>query len=385
MGKLFAWLDRTGGETVRDYDNRINHLQAFHAGYAFLSLENYHKELSAFAAYAVWNGEFNEKLDDPLPTGGFMLHCDLTTAQKLCARPEGFPVFVKLYAKRGHLFADAMTLAAEGQVFDFYFNGCEVIPPEHMDLVFAGARKPENAHYDESLQESSTPVAGKMPGVTGTAAGSYSGGKMLPGSYWHGSYWKGSYQKGRYQGGSYQSGSYRGGAFATGSYWQGSSAGFGYAGGFGIGSYLYGSYWRGSYRAVFYRSLWQGSYIGGSFQNWWQFFGGSYAQARFGIGSYIGGSFRVVFGRQGSFWQERFGTGSFGPGSFRLRAFRKGSFWNNGSGFTFLSMQKEPMPLADNGAEEAEAKTETSEYADAERARHRYRYIEEMGYGLDLI
>ena len=48
-------------------------------------------------------------------------------------------------------------------------------------------------------------------------------------------------------------------------------------------------------------------------------------------------------------------------------------------------MQKEPMPLADNGAKEAEAKTETSEYADVERARHRYRYIEEMGYGLDLI
>ena len=62
MSKVFGWLDRRKDESLQTFDNRINHLAAFHSGYAFFMYENYSQDLSAFSVYVVWNGEFNKKL-----------------------------------------------------------------------------------------------------------------------------------------------------------------------------------------------------------------------------------------------------------------------------------------------------------------------------------
>ncbi|MBO6207160.1 MAG: hypothetical protein J6O73_09485 [Lachnospiraceae bacterium] len=364
MGKLFGWLDRSKSETVRDYDNRINHLQAFHAGYAFLSFENYDPELAGFAAYVVWNGEFNEKLENPMPAGGFMLHCDAEQAQRMCEQPEGFPIFVKLYAKQGRLSAEHMVLADADRIFDFYFNGCEMFPPERLGLVFAGARVPEEAHREEYVTEADRPAVPADP-CGGTAVGSYR-------------------KLGRIKG------SYRG--FGAGSYWHGS--GIGYRGGlFRLtgSSYWLGSFIGGSYRTGALWSLWRSSYFTGSYALRWGILGGSgirfgstgtssyrtgafwqwqgsYAQARYGAGSYAGGSFRPA---------------RFGSGSFRKSLFRKGSFLRNGSGIAFLAERAEMMPPAAAPGEEAKE----TQLRSAERGREVYyaRIIEEMGYGLDLI
>ena len=343
MGKLFDWLDRGKEETVRAYDNRIDHLQAFHAGYAFLSYENYYPEISGFAAYVVWNGEFNEKLEDPMPAGGFMLHCDAAQAQRMCERPEGFPVFVKLYAKQGRLLVDHMVLTDAERVFDLYFNGCELLPPERLVPVFAGARVPEDAHREEYVPEERKNIS--------AAAGSYRRTLNV---------------------GSYRSGSYR----------------------MGGSSYWLGSFIGGSYRAGALWSLWRSSYFTGSFANWWETFGGSYrtgsyrqwwgsyTQARFGVGSYLGGSFRVFFGGTGSYSFGSFRAAPFGSGSYRKSLFRKGSFLRNGSGIAFLMEceEKTPVPAA------LEEKKESQPlYADRGAVYRHARIIEEMGYGLDLI
>ena len=373
MGKLFAWLDRSKGETIRDYDNRINHLQAFHAGYAFLSLVNYREDLSAFSAYAVWNGEFNDKLENPLPSGGYMMHCDMQQAQSMCERPEGFPLFVKLLAKKGRLYADRMILADGEQIFDFYFNGCEVIPPERLDLVFAGAREPEDAHREEyTANEAGENRGGSYRRIS--AGGSYTLGSYRPGSYAQGAFGTGSYGPAVSGQGSYWHSSYR-----LGSYWQGSYR----LESFWQGSYWHGSYWHGSYQTGTFRyAQWQGSYAQGSYRlgsyrhswewEWWRTAGS------FSFGSFSLGSFRL-FLQSGSYRTGSFQMGSYRMGSFRVSSYRRGSF-SAGSGALYpvecvSVMYDQPALAMIDGAAEVL-------YPESSRI---CRIIEEMGYGLDLI
>lgn len=341
MGKLFDCLDRKSKEKIRDYDNRINHFEAFHAGYAFLSLINYSKELCAFSAYAVWNGEFNEKLENPLPQGGFMLHCSPEQAQAMCEQPHGFPIYAKLYSKQGRLAVERMAMADGERFCDFYFNGCEVIPPERLGLVFAGAREPVGSGIERFLtRPDNAEKAIKTPQNIGA--------------------------------GSYRSGSYR--RFSFGSYVAGSYTTLG----FGRGSYRTGAWGIGSYLGSSYRSgAWQGSYAQylrgiGSFRNWWEWFGNSSAYKIFGIGSYTGrsGSYQ---NQSGSFRKGSFLKGSFLQGSFSKRFFAKGSFVRSADGAKCCEKDAERkvdfvqafLPLHTNSSV--------------------YRIIEEMGYGLDLI
>ena len=83
MSRVYRWLDRRSNESSDAYDNRINHLAAFHAGYAFFARENYYHDISGFAAYILWNGEFNSKLFLHLPDGGYMIHCSKDEAIRL--------------------------------------------------------------------------------------------------------------------------------------------------------------------------------------------------------------------------------------------------------------------------------------------------------------
>ena len=157
MAGRFTWLDRQDGESVRAYDNRINELAAFHSGYAFLSYENYCPEFYAFAVFAVWNDEFNKKLVNPLPEGGFMMHCDAGKAEEMCALGHGFPIFVKLVSKLGRLYVESFALADKDVVYDLYFNGCACIPPEDLCYrPYQGEEDPEDAvvyQYFQSVED----------------------------------------------------------------------------------------------------------------------------------------------------------------------------------------------------------------------------------------
>ena len=338
MAKRFGWLDRAFGESVSDYDRRINELAAFHAGYAFLTWQNYCEEYSAFAVYVLWNGECNAKLVSPMPAGGFMMHCDPTAARELAEFAHGLPVFIKLYAKRGLLHVEQMAVADNDMVYDLYFNGCECIAPE--GLCFADTDEPG-------------------PDVTiGRPAPAEGAGSVRASSF------RGSYFRGSYRGGSFIRGSYRKGSYLTGSY---RSAGGSYihilsggAGSYSRSAGLSSSYLSWLFGAGSYRYL----LFGGSGMS--RFFGGSMA-VRYVGGSYTYGSFLAGSYRFAGMWSGLVRRGSFMTGSWYGGSYQSGSFIRGG--FAEVVRRSE----AAHGVPEAQEGVALR------------RLIEELGYGLDLI
>ncbi|HPF30194.1 MAG TPA: hypothetical protein PLZ77_08860, partial [Lachnospiraceae bacterium] len=108
MGRVFCWLNQNPLESAGEYDNRINHLPALHAGYAYFSWANYDAINHNFSVYAVWNGEFNDKLHDQMPQGGYMIHCEEAEAIYLISEASGVPIYMKLCSKQGRLYAGEM-------------------------------------------------------------------------------------------------------------------------------------------------------------------------------------------------------------------------------------------------------------------------------------
>lgn len=128
MGKMYDWLGRRRKESERGYENRINQCPPQHAGYIFFDRINYDAVRHVFSAYAVWNGEFNAKLQDSLPEGGFEIHCSRQEAEYFCTEVSGVPVFVKLFAKTGRLFSKEIFIRYRDKKFLVNFTGCEVVP-----------------------------------------------------------------------------------------------------------------------------------------------------------------------------------------------------------------------------------------------------------------
>lgn len=340
MAGRFSWLDRIEGESVGAYDKRINGLEAFHSGYAFLSYENYCPEFGAFAVYTVWNDEFNKKLSDHLPEGGFMIHCDEKRAGEMCASGHGFPVFVKLLAKLGRLFVESFVLADKDELFDLYFNGCEVKKPE--GLVFMGTELPQLVSLltREDGTENSRSIS------------SFGRGSFTAGSFWRGSFLRGSYARGSFVKGSYIRSGYFGGSYSKGSFSGGS---------FGIG--IYSSRLSGSYLSWFF---------GGSSYLKQLFGAGSYRNAVLSGGSFVAGSFFRGSYMSGSYTGRFFLTGSYYSGSYHFGSFIYGGFSD------VMTVSCKP---------DADEKTVRENDPDGNRQEGMVirRLIEELGYGLDLI
>ncbi len=360
MAGRFAWLDRNETETISAYDKRINTLAAFHSGYAFLSYENYCPEFYAFAVYTVWNHEFNKKLLNPLPEGGFMMHCEHKRAEELCALGHGYPVFVKLLSKDAHLYVESLALADKDVVYDLYFNGCDVRKPE--GVVFYGneapALLPMPGNTAMNLPKVQAGVRGSRRSGSSYIRGSYEKGSFLRGSFINGSFYRGAYGRGSYIGGSYIKGSYIGGLYRStaGSYTYGLSGSY-LKWFFGGGSYLKLLFGTGSYKNFFSGGSYRGfSFIGGS--------GGSYINSVFSRGSFVAGSFS-----NGSYSGRYFMTGSFYNGSYH-----RGSFIYGGFADVVISSG---IPGDKEGVQKQD-KPRSEEFVIR-------RLIEELGYGLDLI
>ncbi len=277
MGRVFDWLDRKQGETVRAYDNRINSLAAFHAGYAFFSLINYEKEIEACHVYNVWNGEFNSKLALRLPPGGFMLHCDRDMAERLSLGNAGYPVFIKLKAKLGRLYAAGFFVTYADTVMDMYFNGCEVIPPEY--IYFRKNESPEDSHHNEIMPVSDVKVTTAGSRIWGSfRRGSYPlrrGSSLMAGSFIRVGGWNGSFLRGSFT--VYGRGSYK--LYGAG------TRGFG-TGSFNTGSFVRGSFrigmlYFGSFRVSYSGSLINGSYYMGSYHRGSFVYGGGDGVSRY--------------------------------------------------------------------------------------------------------
>ncbi|MBR5420696.1 MAG: hypothetical protein IK115_06065 [Lachnospiraceae bacterium] len=363
MARRFDWLDRAEAETVPAYDKRINELSAFHAGYAFLTRENYCEEFSAFAVYVLWNGECNKKLTPPLPSGGFMMHCGRDEAEELLALGHGLPIFIKLYSKLGMLHAEELAVADGERIYDLYFNGCECITPQ--GLCFSDRKDPSGPAEEEKRRSS------------GPLRGSYFSGSFFRG---RSSYPGGSFFHRAYPGSSYPGGSYRtalsAGSYVTGSYVTGSFSGYGgtyvsyggsyqaqggsYRAGGLSGSYLSWLFGGGSYRYLYgagsgFSGIFGGSYFAGSFRfGRWIF--GSFSQ-----GSYLG------YQSYGSFHRSSFFTGSYYAGSYQRGSFTRG-------GFSEPLQESELLPYP-----------EENFYNAGPSVFGVRRLSWELGYGLDLI
>ncbi|MCR5012902.1 MAG: hypothetical protein K6A72_11190 [Lachnospiraceae bacterium] len=316
MSKVFGWLDRRKDESIQTFDNRINHLAAFHSGYAFFMYENYSSDLSAFSVYVVWNGEFNKKLSQRLPDGGFMLHCDQERAVSFLNKGEGMPVYVKLQASKGRLRAILFAVENDGALFDMYYNGCPVRRPENICFVSHKNVVVDASDYDEyngrgvSFNASYSPALykfGKYSPVS-TADGSYMAGSYNTGFFGMGSYISGSFSSGSYNISSFMQGSYSYGSYTAGSY---SFAAF------MIGSYTTGSYSFGSY--VFSHN-WEWEYALGSYSTYkWtagSYFTGSFLGGQYRLEQFLQGSYRLVGGSY-NFW----GFGNFFAGSFNIGSY----------------------------------------------------------------
>ena len=366
MAKKYGWLNRRKNESADSYDSRINHLAAFHAGYAFFSYENYDPQYAAFSVYLLWNGEFNSKLEPALPDGGFMIHCSPEVAERFTSYEMGLPVYVKLFSSAGKLSAENMSVADHFDYYDLYFNGCEVKKPDM--LYFARRRDADDEAFDDpALEESDKTVAADV------CHGSY---KAFGGSYsnsYGGSYSVSSKSSLR---SSYMS--------AYGSYslisFSGSEAVSGNRAFFQLGSYLRGSYlWNfnnnnnnnnnnagsGGFMGSFVlRSLWAG-FLAGS---------GIAGSGIFGKGIFSG-SYRSTAGSYRSF-----GMGSFGGSFTDPHVYRPDLSIPADNG---RANGESPNKAMINGVRPAESSLDFIPRAG--RFMPSYRMIAEMGYGLDLI
>ncbi len=379
MGKIYEWLNRSLEESVSDYDNRINSLAAFHAGYAFLSSVNYHGTLEGFAVYTVWNSELNAKLEAPLPCGGFMMHCDLGQAQELLRYGDAYPVFLRLSSKAGRLYAEHLLIADRDKLFDLYYNGCEVIPPEN--TAFRKYPMPENVHFDEKEQ-----VNDVLSVVQSSGFG------LRNSSFGIGNYVRGSFRRGRNLTGSYTRSSFRVGSLLAGS------------GGTAIGSFrIFG---QGSFR--FWGLVFGGSFRGGSFRygslltragsfvqselNHESFRLGSYSAGSFSGGNFLRGSYITGIYGTGSYVTGRWTTSSYLSGSFTIGSFYSkfynGSYYNGGyhRGSYVYGGCNDRICADEAGSYEEDILVHGEDSMLVLRGNIPIRrLIEEMGYGLDLI
>lgn len=324
MGKLFDWLDKDDRETTKAYDNKINRMQGFHAGYVFFDWVNYDEVTQIFSVYVEWNGELNYKLQDAMPQGGYCFRCSKEEAVSFINDYNGAPLYIKLCSKAGRLYVKKLYFTKEGRCYQIFFNGCDVVTPEM--ICFMGRSPFEKP--DISVMELPEPQELHRSSV----------------SLWRGSKRTGMGYYGSYAGGSYRNvkSSYRS---LFGSY-------LGWTGSYRRGSYrsLLGSYlgWTGSYSRSSYRSL-LGSYRGVT---------GSYRQNNNNnnnrSGSYrgAGGSFRSI---NGSF------RGITGSGHRR-----SGSYYGISDAHKdFLYMEENEITIYEEGNEVPD--------------------IGALGYGLDLI
>ncbi|MGN0327305.1 MAG: hypothetical protein ACI4DW_13395, partial [Lachnospiraceae bacterium] len=190
MGKLFGWLDTNDRETAKTYDDKINRMQGFHAGYVFFDWVNYDEIMQTFSVYVEWNGEFNCKLQDAMPQGGYCFQCSKEEAASLINDYNGAPLYIKLCSKAGRLYVKKLYFTKGGRCYQIFFNGCDVVTPEM--ICFMGRspfEKPDISSMELAKpQEMHRSSAGLWRGSRRTGmgySGSYAGGsyRKVKGSY----------------------------------------------------------------------------------------------------------------------------------------------------------------------------------------------------------
>ena len=342
MSIRYRWLKKSYKETVEEYDNRINMLSPFHAGYAYFGGNAYDEYHHIYGLYITWSGELNRYLFDPLSEYGFVIHCPINEAVGFFKQGVAERIYVKLKSKKGILYGDTFTMNANDKEYVVSYTGMCVNKPEY--LCFSGMTNPDvpdfgsyfvSSYYNGSFTAGSFNLSSFNTGTINI--GSFNLSSFNTGSFNLGSYNLGSFNLSMFNTGSFNTGSFILSSFNIGSFNLGSFN----LSSFNIGLFTFGSYNVGSfYLGSFYGGLFSfGSYLSGTFNigsfNFGAFNFGTYNISSFNIGSFnLGlfntGSFNVGSYNIGSFNLGIFNTGSFNIGSYTLSSFNMGVY-NTGS------------------------------------------------------
>ncbi|MBR6344752.1 MAG: PPE family protein [Lachnospiraceae bacterium] len=328
MSIRYRWLKKSYKETVEEYDNRINMLPPFHAGYAYFGGNAYDEYHHIYGLYITWSGELNRYLFDPLSEYGFVIHCPVNEAVGFFKQGVAERIYVKLKSKKGRLYGDTFTMNANDKEYVVSYTGMCVNKPEY--LCFSGMTNPDVPDLGSYLASSyynGSFTAGSF-NLSSFNAGTFNIGSFNLSSFNTGSFNLGSYNLSTFNSGSFNLSMFNTGSFNTGSFILSSfnigsfNLGSFNLSSFNIGLFTFGSYNVGSfYLGSFYGGLFNfGSYLSGTFNI------GSFNFGAFNFGTYNISSFNISSFNLGLFNTGSFNVGSYNIGSFNLGIFNTGSF-----------------------------------------------------------
>ena len=375
MSIRYRWLKKTYKESPNEYDNRINLLPPFHAGYAYFGGNAYDEKHHKYGLYIIWSGEINRYLFEPLSEYGFAIKCSYEEALSFYKTGQAERIYIKIRSKNGKLYADSFTMPACGKEFVVSYIGMCVNKPDY--ICFSNMTDPDVPDYKSYTTGSYTPAV---------FGGSYTAGSFTPGSFNLSSFNIGSFNIGTYNVSSFNLSSFNLGSFNIGSFSTGSYSLTSFRGLFGLGSFSLGSFNIGSFNGFGHEFEFEFGYGSGfsgfGTYNISSFYLGSFSLGMFGFGSFTTGSFNIGsynFSLAGG----SFSIGSYNIGSFNIGSFMAGLFnscsYNGGSfrmNFNNNDSGSEPVYYID---------PEISDEDINDYIMHEVYGIGCLGYGLNLI
>ena len=401
MSIRYRWLKKSYKETVEEYDNRINMLPPFHAGYAYFGGNAYDEYHHIYGLYITWSGELNRYLFDPLSEYGFVIHCPVNEAARFFKQGVAERIYVKLKSKKGRLYGDTFTMNANDKEYVVSYTGMCVNKPDYLCFSWmTNPDVPDLGSYLVSSYYNGSFTAGSF-NLSSFNGGSFSLGSYNLSSFNTGSFNLGSYNLSSFNLGSFNVSMFNIGSFNTGSFTLSSfNIGSFYLGSFNLSSFNLGLFTFGSYNVgSFYGGLFNfGSYLSGTFNigsfNFGVYNFGTYNISSFNIGSFnLGlfntGSFNVGSYNISSFNLGIFNTGSFNIGSYTLSSFNMGVY-NTGSynltGFDFESFGGGSYISTSIAGDYDFGRLSPADYYDLrDYIMHEVYGIGCLGYGLNLI
>ncbi len=133
MGFGFSLLDKRADENLLQFDNRISHMLPFVSGTAYFTAENYVPYAGEFGLYIKWNSEINYRLNDRLPSEGFIVKATSGQAVKMCDMTDGVPVYIKFISREGRLYPYRTYITVNGRPFSVEYTGNQLVRAEASD------------------------------------------------------------------------------------------------------------------------------------------------------------------------------------------------------------------------------------------------------------
>jgi hypothetical protein len=115
-------LRRDSFEYLKEYDERINGMEAITCGVVILDRKNYEIERHKFNIDIIWYKSFLNSVKDSLPENGFFMELDRDRAKKLYYNGACQRVYIKLRSINGKLLIEKIFLRVEDEEFQVEYK-----------------------------------------------------------------------------------------------------------------------------------------------------------------------------------------------------------------------------------------------------------------------